>query len=152
MNPKSRLVKSNSEQYQFLFKYISSKNQSQNFKIKKKRYFGVIFPQREFFLKTLAKHNCSGPLAFKCQRFRESVKLKMIPSLSAYKNQSVNLLNSSNDLWDTPDLRVPWSIRPRQFLTIIQKIIKVTFGFLEFLLTHQKSVYFINSFLRYGQF
>ena len=26
VNPKSRLVKSNSEQYQFLFKYICSKN------------------------------------------------------------------------------------------------------------------------------
>ena len=54
VKPKSRLVKSNSDQYQFLFKYISSKNQPQNFKIKKKRSFGVIFPQREFFLKTLS--------------------------------------------------------------------------------------------------
>ena len=31
VNPKSEPVKSNSKQYQFLFKYISSKNQWQNF-------------------------------------------------------------------------------------------------------------------------
>ena len=31
LNPKSEPVKLNSKQYQFLFKYISSKNQSQNF-------------------------------------------------------------------------------------------------------------------------
>ena len=32
-------------------------------------YF-VVFAQREFFLKHLAKYNCSGPPAFKCQRYR----------------------------------------------------------------------------------
>ena len=31
------------------------------------------------------------------------------------------------------------------------KIIKVTFAFREFLSTQQKSVYYINSFLRYSQ-
>ena len=31
VNPKSQPVKSNSEQYQFLFKYISTKNLWQNF-------------------------------------------------------------------------------------------------------------------------
>ena len=31
VNPKSRPVKLNSEQYQFLLKYVSSKNQPQNF-------------------------------------------------------------------------------------------------------------------------
>ena len=31
VNPKSWPIKSNSEQYKFLFKYISSKYQSQNF-------------------------------------------------------------------------------------------------------------------------
>ena len=30
VNPKSEPVKSNSKQYQFLFKYVSSKNQWQN--------------------------------------------------------------------------------------------------------------------------
>ena len=40
------------------------------FKIKKKPCFGVIFIQREFFLKTLATCNCNGPPAFKCYIFR----------------------------------------------------------------------------------
>ena len=41
------------------------------FKINKKNpYFVVILAQREFFLKTLAKYNCSGPPAFKCERYR----------------------------------------------------------------------------------
>ena len=31
VNPKSQLSKSKSEQYQFLFKYVSSKNKWQNF-------------------------------------------------------------------------------------------------------------------------
>ena len=31
VNPKSEPVKSNSKQYQFLFKYVSSENQWQNF-------------------------------------------------------------------------------------------------------------------------
>ena len=31
VNPKSQSIKSNSEQYQFLFKYVSSKNHGQNF-------------------------------------------------------------------------------------------------------------------------
>ena len=31
------------------------------FRITEKPYFGVIFAQRKFFLKTLAKYNCSGP-------------------------------------------------------------------------------------------
>ena len=32
-----------------------------------------------------------------------------------------------------------------------KKIIKVTFGFTEFLSMHQKSIYSFNSFLRYSQ-
>ena len=39
------------------------------FKIKEKPYCGVIFDYRKFFLKTLAKYNCSGFPAFKCQRY-----------------------------------------------------------------------------------
>ena len=55
VNPKSEPIMSNSKKYQFLFEYISSK---------------VILAQRKFFLKTLAEYNCSGPLAFKCQKCR----------------------------------------------------------------------------------
>ena len=64
MNPKSRPSKANSEQ--FLFNYVSSKTPRK----KEKPYFGVIYAQREFFQKTLAKYNCSGPPTFKCQRYR----------------------------------------------------------------------------------
>ena len=40
------------------------------FQNKWKPYFGVIFSQRKFFLKTLAKYNCSGPPPFRCQRYK----------------------------------------------------------------------------------
>ena len=63
-------------------------------KLTKKPLFVVILAQREFFLKTLAKD--SGLPAFKCQRDR--VEQNIIPSLSACKNHSINLLNSSNHL------------------------------------------------------
>ena len=38
---------------------------------------------------------------------RLAVKPKTIPSLSARKIQSINMLNLSNHLGDTPDLGVP---------------------------------------------
>ena len=59
MNTKSTPVKSNSKQYQFLFKFPA----------KKKHYLVVICVQKKFFLKTLAQHNCSG-VPFRCQRYR----------------------------------------------------------------------------------
>ena len=37
------------------------------------------------------------------------VKPKTIQSLSGCKNHAINLLNSSNLFWDTPDFRIPWS-------------------------------------------
>ena len=46
---------------------------------------------------------------------RLAVKPKIIPLLLTCKNWSINLLNSSNHLWDTPDSRVLWSIRPHPF-------------------------------------
>ena len=39
------------------------------FKIKEKPYFGIICAQSDFFLKALAKYNCSGPPAFKCKTY-----------------------------------------------------------------------------------
>ena len=36
------------------------------------------------------------------------VKPECIQSLSQCKNHSINLLNSSNHLWDAPDFRVPY--------------------------------------------
>ena len=69
VNPKSRLVIWNSEQYQFLFSTFPAKIYGKIFQNKKKNYFGVIFVQRELFLQTLAMYNWRGPLAFKCQRY-----------------------------------------------------------------------------------
>ena len=67
------------------------------FKIKKKPYFGVIFVKREFSLKTLAKNNCSGTHHLNVKDgSRLALKPKIIPSLSACKNHSINLFNSSN--------------------------------------------------------
>ena len=56
-------------------------------------YF-LVFTQREFFLKNLAKYNCSGSAASKIQSIL-AIKPKIIPTLSACKNHSINLLNSS---------------------------------------------------------
>ena len=56
------------------------------------------FLQRKFFLKTLAKCNCSGPPSFRCQNTKQigqAIKPKIIPSLSACKNHWINMLNSS---------------------------------------------------------
>ena len=81
----------------------------------KNPFLVIILAQREFFLKTLAKYTCSGPQAFKCQRYR--VEQNIIPSLLACKNHSINLLNSSNHFWDIPGLRLPRSLRSHPFLT-----------------------------------
>ena len=71
LNPKSQPVESNSERYQFSFKYISSKkSMAKFFKLKKKPCFVVTFAQQEFFLKTLAIYNCRGLPEFKYQRYR----------------------------------------------------------------------------------
>ena len=116
-NLKSELVKSNCKQHQFLFAYVSCKNQYTKFvKLTKKTLACGHFCARGISPKALAKYNCSGPPAFRCQRYR--VEKNITPSLSAYKNHSIYLLNSSNHLWDTPGLWVPWSIRPHPFLTM----------------------------------
>ena len=77
---------------------FQQKSMTKFFKIKKKRYFGVTFTQRKSFVKTLSTTAVVSRL---------DIKPKIIPSLSASKNHSTNLLNSSNHLWDKPDLRVP---------------------------------------------
>ena len=53
-------------------------------------YF-VVFAQREFFLKHLAKQNCSGPPAFKCQRYRVNLLLNQ---KLFYHYQHVNIIQS----------------------------------------------------------
>ena len=45
----------------------------------------------------------------------QAIQPNIILSLWACKNHLINLLNSSNNLWETTDLRVPWSIKPRSF-------------------------------------
>ena len=41
--------------------------------------FYIVFSQTELFLKNLAKCNCSGPPAFKCQRYREDWRSNQKP-------------------------------------------------------------------------
>ena len=60
-----------------------------------------------------------------------AIKPKIIPSLSVCKNHSINLLNSSNHLWDKPDLIVPYKAL-LIFDHAYPKIIKVTYSFLQF--------------------
>ena len=134
VNPKSLPVKSNSiQQCRFLFKYVSSKkSMTEFFEIKKKTYFGVIFSPKGILPKNSGKYNCIGTPTFICKRYRVDwpSNQKIIPSLSTSKNHSTNLLNSWNYFWDTPDLRVPWSLSPRPFFDNARLIIIKFLAFL----------------------
>ena len=120
VNSKSWPIKSNSEQYQFSFKYISSTNNGKIFQKKKKTLFWGRFCVKIIF-PTISRYvplQRSPSISMSKIQSRLVMKPKIIPSISTCKNCSINLLNSSNYLWDTPDLRVLWSIRSRPFLTI----------------------------------
>ena len=54
----------------------------------------VIFAQREFFLKTLAKYNCNGPPAFTCQRYRVVEYYSITISMQKSLNQSAQFIKS----------------------------------------------------------
>ena len=110
------------------------------FKMKGKPYFGVIFVQRKFFLKTLAKYNCSGPPPFRCQRYKVdwagyqtqnySITISMQKSFSQY----AQLIKSF--------VRYTWfestiSIRPHSFFNH-PIIIKVTLSFPKFVSAWKK--------------
>ena len=73
------------------------------FRIKKKPYFGVIFAQREFFPKTPAMHNCSGPSVIKCQRYRKDWSNQKL--FHHYQHAKIVV-------------RVPRSVRPQSFLNM----------------------------------
>ena len=112
----------------------------------------VTLAQREFFPKPLAKYNCSGLPAFKCQRYR--VEENIIPSLSINMqksfNQSAQFIKSF--------VRYTWFKSPTIFKTSLSFdhshsiIIKVTFSFHEFVSARQKSTQSIDSFSRYSRF
>ena len=63
------------------------------FNLTKKNYFVVIFALREFFLKTLAKYNCSGPSAFTYQRYRVEYYFITISMQKSF-NQSAQFIKS----------------------------------------------------------
>ena len=65
------------------------------------------------FRTTFPKNTCGG-IFLKIQS-RLVIKQKNIQSLSACKNHSINLLDSWNNLWDTPNFIVPWSKRSPHF-------------------------------------
>ena len=107
---KSWPIKSNSGRNQFWFNHFSNKIQRKKIlKQNTKTILGDIFAK---------KWQC--PPAFKMSKLltRLFVKPRIVPFLSICKNRSINHLNSSNHLWDTPDLRVPRSIELHPFLTI----------------------------------
>ena len=63
-----------------------------------------MFAQRELFLKPLAMYNCRGTPAFKYQRYRVGCEL-----FHHYEHAKIiwsGCSNSSNDLWNKPDLGV----------------------------------------------
>ena len=107
---KSWPIKSNSGRNQFWFNHVSNKIQLKKFlKQNTKTILGDIFAKKWQY-----------PPAFKMSKLlsRLVVKPRIVPFLSTCKNRSINHLNSSNHLWDTPDLRVPRSIELHPFLTI----------------------------------
>ena len=93
LNPKSRPVKSISEQYQFIFKYLSSKNQRQNFSKQRKIPKGIFSKKSGY-----AQRQGSPSIQMSKKQSGLVVKPDIIPSLSSCKNRSINLLNSSNYL------------------------------------------------------
>ena len=56
--------------------------------------FVVILAQREFFVKTLAKYNCSGPPAFKCQIQSRAKYYSITISMQKSLNQSAQFIKS----------------------------------------------------------
>ena len=64
----------------------------------------LAFPVASRFLNKYNAH----PVNDKDTKYiRLVVELKIIQSLSACKNHSINLLDLSNHFWDPPDFRVP---------------------------------------------
>ena len=122
------------------------------FKIKKKNYFGLIFEQRVFFQKALAKNNCSGSPAFKCQRY--GLDWPSHPKLFHMQklfSQSAPFIKSFVRYTWFKSLMIYYKPSPI-FGLAHPIIITVTFSFPKFVLACKKSTYFMNSFLRYSKF
>ena len=76
---------------------------------------------------------------------------KLLAFLNLYQHEKNELIWSIH-YWDTADFRVSRPKNPHPFLTNTMQKLLVTFKFPDFLSTHQKSAYSIDSFLRYSQF
>ena len=131
VNSKSESVKSNSKQYRFLFFKSQQKSMTKFLKLMKKRYFAVIFAQRDFFLKTLTKCNCSGPPRIPMSKIQSRVEQYSITiSMQKSFNQSLQFIKSF--------LRYTWFKSPLIYkaLPIFDNvhliIINVTFSFPKF--------------------
>ena len=105
----------------FIWVHFQQKQIAKFFKIKKKTLFWGHFCVKGIFPKNSGYVQLQGSPSIQMSKIRSRlvIKPKFIPSLSTCKNCSINLLNSSNRLWDTPDLRVLWSIRSHSFLTML---------------------------------
>ena len=152
MNPKSQTIKSDSGQYQFLFKYVSSKVNVKTFQNKGKPYFGVIFSKKELFLKPLARYNCMDPPAFECQRSR--IDCPSNQKLFYHYQHAKN----AKSICSVHQIRYTWFKSPTIYKVspifhyAHPIIIKWTFSFPKFVSACKKSANFINSFLRYSRF
>ena len=124
------------------------------FKTKKKPYFGVIFAQREFFLKTMATYNCRGPLVFKYQRYRVDWSSNQ-KSLQRY--QQAKIVQSICSIHHII-CRYTWFKSPVVYKATLNFdyahpiIISVTFSFPKFVSACLKSTNFINLVLRCSRF
>ena len=69
-NLKSEPFKLNSKNTNIYLSLFSAKINNKNSQINKKTLVCVHFCTKATFPKTLAKCNCNGPSAFRCQRYR----------------------------------------------------------------------------------
>ena len=139
MNPKSRPVKSNSEQYQFLFKYISGKINDKIFQNLPKGNFS-----QKFWLSTTVVVT---------QHLEVKITEKIIPSLSACKksfHQSTQFIKLI-EICLIQESHIIYRVLPI-FDHAHSIIIKVTFSFSKFVSACKNSAHFINSFLTYSRF
>ena len=134
----------------YLSLFSANLNFGKIFQKKEKPYFRVIFPQRKFFLKTLAKYNCSGPPPLRCQRYKVdwaghqtktySITISMQKSFTQYAQFIKSFV------------RYTWLKSPMIYETSLifyhahPIIIKVTLTFPRFASAWKKSAHFINSF------
>ena len=130
--------------------YLSTFSANLNFD-KTFQNFGVIFAQRKFFLKILAKYNCSGPPPFRCQKY------KVDWAGHETKNYSITISMQKYAQFIKSFVRYTWFKSPMIYKASLifyhahPIIIKATLSFPKFVSGWKKSAHFTNSFLRHSR-